>query len=157
MLLHAWPRVARATGAVLVMVGSGPQHARLAALAAGQRVLMLPHEADRDRLADLLAALDLYVSPAPFETFGLAVCEALASGVPVVSVDHGAAAELVRASGVGALAPLGDPVALGEAILGALDADHPTHRARARSYVEGHHTWDVAFAHLFGVYRQLLR
>jgi alpha-1,6-mannosyltransferase len=157
MLLHAWPRVTRATGAVLVMVGSGPQHARLAALAAGQRVLMLPHEADRDRLADLLAALDLYVSPAPFETFGLAVCEALASGVPVVSVDHGAAAELVRASGVGALAPLGDPVALGEAILGALDADHPTHRARARSYVEGHHTWDVAFAHLFGVYRQLLR
>lgn len=157
MLLHAWPRVARATGAVLVIVGSGPQHARLAALAAGQRVLMLPHEADRDRLADLLAALDLYVSPAPFETFGLAVCEALASGVPVVSVDHGAAAELVRASGVGALAPLGDAVALGEAILGALHADHPTHRARARSYVEGHHTWDVAFGHLFGVYRQLLR
>ena len=34
MLLHAWPRVSRATGAVLVIVGSGPQHARLAALAA---------------------------------------------------------------------------------------------------------------------------
>jgi alpha-1,6-mannosyltransferase len=157
MLLHAWPRVARETGAMLVIVGNGPQRARLAALAAGQRVLMLPHESDRERLADLLAALDLYVSPAPYETFGLAVCEALASGVPVVSVDHGAAAELVRASGVGALAPLGDAVALGQAIVGALVTDRVAHGARARAYVEAHHTWDVAFMSLFARYRHLLR
>jgi len=157
MLLHAWPRVARATGAVLVIVGSGPQHARLASLATGQRVLFVPHETDRDRLANLLAALDVYVSPAPFETFGLAVCEALASGVPVVSVDHGAAAELVRGSRVGGLAPLGDAVALGEAIVSALGADRPTQGARARAYVEAHHTWDVAFMRLFALYRQLLR
>jgi alpha-1,6-mannosyltransferase len=140
-----------------MIVGSGPQRARLASLATGQRVIFLPHEADRDRLADMLAALDLYVSPAPFETFGLAVCQALASGVPVVSVDHGAAAELVRASGVGALAPVGDATALSEAILGALDAAGPTQRGRARRYVEEHHTWDVAFTRLFGLYRQLLR
>ncbi len=157
MLLHAWPRVARETGAVLVIVGSGPQRARLAELAAGQRVVMLPHETDRHRLANLLASLDLYVSPAPFETFGLAVCEALASGVPVVSVDHGAAAELVRASGVGALAPLGDAAALSVAILGALATDRAMQGARARAFIETHHTWDVAFARLFDLYRQLLR
>jgi alpha-1,6-mannosyltransferase len=157
VLLHAWPRVARETGAVLVIVGSGPQRARLATLAEGQRVIMLPHETDRHRFANLLAALDLYVSPAPYETFGLAVCEALASGVPVVSVDHGAAAELVRGSGVGALAPLGDVPALGEAIVGALSAAEPAHRDRARAYVEAHHTWDVAFTRLFDVYRRMLR
>ena len=157
MLLHAWPRVARASGAVLVIVGNGPQRARLATLAAGQQVIMLPHEADRDRVADLLAALDLYVSPAPFETFGLAVCEALASGVPVVSVDHGAAAELVRASGVGGLAPLGDARALSEAILAALAADRTAQGPRARAYVEAQQTWDVAFRQLFDLYRRLLR
>jgi alpha-1,6-mannosyltransferase len=157
MLLHAWPRVARETGAVLLIVGNGPQRARLAALAEGQRVLMLPHEPDRDRVAEVLAALDLYVSPAPFETFGLAVCEALASGVPVVSVDHGAAAELVRASGVGALPPLGDATALGEAIISALREDRMTQGARARAYVERHHTWDVALTRLFTLYRQILR
>ncbi len=157
MLLHAWPGVARKTGAVLVIVGGGPQRARLASLAAGQRVIMQPHEPDRHRLADLLAACDLYVSPAPFETFGLAVCEALASGVPVVSVDHGAAAELVRASGAGALAPLGDAQALSEVILGALGGDRVAEGARARAFVEAEHTWEVAFTRLFAYYRQLLR
>src|SRR5690606_30575956 len=89
VLLKAWSTVARTTGAMLVIVGSGPQAERLAALADVGTVRMLPHEPDRERLADLLAALDVYAAPAPFETFGLSVCEALASGVPVVSVDHG--------------------------------------------------------------------
>ncbi len=156
VLLRAWPTVARQTGATLVIVGDGPQRARLARLAEGQRVRLLPHETDRERLADLLAALDLYVSPAPFETFGLAVCEAMASGVPVVSVDHGAAAELVRRSAAGALAPLGDPDALAQAMLAALDADRARQSTAVRRYVEQHHTWDVAMHRLIDVYRQVL-
>jgi alpha-1,6-mannosyltransferase len=157
VLVHAWPTVARQTGATLVIVGDGPQRVRLARLAEGQRVVMLPHETDRNRLADLLAALDLYVSPAPFETFGLAVCEAMACGVPVVSVDHGAVAELVRRSEAGGLAPLGDAAALAEAILAALHTDHAMQSRAVRRYVEAHHTWDVAMHRLLDAYRRLLR
>jgi len=156
VLLQSWPRVARESGATLVIVGDGPQARRLAQLATGQRVVMLPHETDRDKLADLLAALDLYVSPAPFETFGLAVCEALASGVPVVSVDHGAAAELVQASGAGMLAPYGDVDALGNAMLAVLNRDREPLSEAARQHVEQHHRWDVAMEGLFDVYRRLL-
>jgi alpha-1,6-mannosyltransferase len=156
VLLRAWPKVARQSGATLVLVGDGPQAGRLAQLAEGQRVVMLPHETDRHRLADLLAACDLYVSAAPFETFGLAVCEALASGVPVVSVDHGAAAELVRASGAGMLAPFGDAGALAEAMLCVLGQDRVALGETARQYVEQHHRWDVAMDGLFRVYRRLL-
>lgn len=156
VLLRSWPAVARRSGATLVIVGDGPQASRLTQLATGQRVVMLPHESDRGRLADLLAALDLYVSPAPFETFGLAVCEALASGVPVVSVDHGAAAELVHASGAGMLAPYGDPDALGEAMLAVLGRDREPLALAARQHVEQHHRWDVALDGVFDVYRRLL-
>ncbi|MBP9898193.1 MAG: glycosyltransferase [Gemmatimonadales bacterium] len=156
ILLRAWPAVARQSGATLLIVGDGPQAARLAALARGQRVIMRPHLTDRDALADLLAALDLYVSPAPFETFGLAVCEALASGVPVVSVDHGAAAELVRASGAGRLAPLGDVTALSEAIVDALCCARAPLAAAARRHVERHHRWDIALGQLLDVYRRLI-
>lgn len=156
VLLTAWPAVARRSGATLVIVGDGPQAARLAELARGQRVVMVPHVTDREALADLLAALDCYVSAAPFETFGLAVCEALASGVPVVAVDHGAAAELVRASGAGVLAPYGDGPALGEAILALLARDREPLSAAARAHVETHHRWDVALMQLVNVYRRLI-
>lgn len=156
VLLRCWPMVARRSGATLVIVGDGPQASRLTELAAGQRIVMLPHETDREKLADLLAALDLYVSPAPFETFGLAVCEALASGVPVVSVDHGAAAELVQASGAGMLAPYGDVDALGEAMLAVLHRDREPLSEAARQHVERYHRWDVAMDGVFDVYRRML-
>ncbi|NDJ19425.1 glycosyltransferase [Myxacorys almedinensis] len=43
--------------------------------------------------ANVLASCDVFCSPSPYETFGLTVVEAMASGVPVVTVDSGAVAE----------------------------------------------------------------
>ncbi len=157
VLLRAWPAIERRTGATLVLVGDGPQASRLRALAGGSRVRMVSYEPDRDRLANLLAACDLYVSPAPYETFGLAVCEALASGVPVLSVDHGAAAELVRGAGTGGLVPRGDSVALAEAAIALLESDLAQDRVASRAYVERHHTWEAALINLFDVYARLRR
>lgn len=157
VLLRAWPSVARRSGATLVVVGDGPQARRLAELARGQRVVIVPHLTERESLADLLAALDCYVSAAPFETFGLAVCEALASGVPVATVDHGAAAELVHASGAGALAPYGDVAALANTILALLGRDREPLAEAARQHVERHHRWDVALAQLLDLYRRLVQ
>jgi alpha-1,6-mannosyltransferase len=156
-LLRAWPAVERRTGGTLVLVGHGPQEGRLRALAANQRVLFLPHERNRDRLANFLAALDLYVSPAPYETFGLAVCEALASGVPVVAVNQGGAAELVRNSAAGMLAELGDAAGLAEAMLTTLSAQRGPLSAQARRYVEAHHSWRDVLTQLFDIYRRLRR
>lgn len=39
--------------------------------------------------ADLLASCDVYCSPSPYETFGVSVVEAMASGIPVVTVNSG--------------------------------------------------------------------
>ena len=61
------------------------------------------------RLADLLAAVDLYVCPCSIETFGLSALEALASGTPLLSADRGGVAETVARSGAGAVFVSGDP------------------------------------------------
>ncbi len=167
-LLGAWPAVARRTGAQLLIVGDGPDRTRLQAQRAGGSVIWLPFEPNRDRLADLLAAADLYVSPSPLETFGLAALEALASGTPVVTADAGGVAETVTRSGAGFLYPAGaaptragaagaEMEALGETIVAALAADLNLLGALGRRHVEEHHAWPTVLARLFAVYRSLVR
>ena len=55
----------------------------------GPGLVVLGYTRTRETIADLHAAADFYVSPCPYETFGLAALEALASGTPVLSADDG--------------------------------------------------------------------
>lgn len=89
-------------GTVLLLVGAGPEgsalHERAVRLGVADRVL-LPGEAGTMR--ELYCAMDLFVSPSPRETFGLAVLEALAAGLPAVyaccpALDDAAAATAGR-------------------------------------------------------------
>src|SRR5690606_16249535 len=109
-VVRAW-RDVRTRDAVLVLAGAGPQDDALRA-AAGARVRVVPFEADRERLADLYAAADLYLAPGPAETFGLSAHEAMAAGTPVLTVDAGAVADAVRRAGCGGTWPLGDGAAM---------------------------------------------
>jgi alpha-1,6-mannosyltransferase len=153
--LAAWRTVGPRTGATLVLVGAGPREARLRREApAGVR--WLPYQRDRARVADLLAASDLYLAPGPAETFGLSALEALASGTPVLSVDQGGVADRVRASGTGALYPLGDAGALAEQAIALLGQDRARLGIEARAFAEAHHSSDAAFDGIFAVYRELV-
>ncbi|MEO8635871.1 MAG: glycosyltransferase [Gemmatimonadales bacterium] len=154
-VLAAWREVERRTGAWLILVGQGPREARLRALAEGLQVRWLPYISDRDQVADLLAAIDLYLSPGPAETFGLSAIEAMASGAPVLSVDAGAVAERVRLSGAGALYAPGDSGAFAEAAITLLRGDLHRLGQTARGYAELHHDWRTAFEGIVRVYRQL--
>lgn len=154
--LDAWREVARRTGAVLALVGDGPLRARLVARAAGLPVVFLPFQHDRDGVADLMAAADLYLSPGSIETFGLSAVEALASGTPVLSADRGAVAEHVRRSGAGATFPAGDATAAAEAAIGLLGALSPALSRAARAHAEAEHSWETVFGRLFGVYGDVI-
>jgi alpha-1,6-mannosyltransferase len=156
VLLDAWGEVERRTGTRLVLVGGGPGEAGLRRHPYASRVTWLPFEANREVLADLLAAVDLYVAPGPYETFGLSALEAMASGVPVLSVDRGGVAERVQESGAGETYPFDDVDGLVVAAVRLLGRDLPTLGAQARAFAERHHSWDAACAAIFDTYRRLL-
>ncbi len=145
--------VANLPGCRLVVVGDGPARASLqrelpAAAFVGER-----HGAP---LARLFASLDIFVHTGPLETFGQAIQEALASGVPVVAPAAGGPLDLVQPGRTGFLVPPGDGPALAVAVT-ELAAD-PVRRAHfgvaARASVE-QRTWaaigDELIAHYHAV------
>jgi alpha-1,6-mannosyltransferase len=156
VLLRGWTRVEQRTGTRLVIVGDGPARRTLGASPGGERAIWLPFERDRDQLADLYAAVDLYVAPGPAETFGLASLEALASGNPVLSVNQGGVAETVTRSGAGMLYASGDSGDLAETAERLLGMDLASLGTRARHYAETNHSWSAVFDRLFSVYRNVL-
>jgi alpha-1,6-mannosyltransferase len=156
VLLRGWLRVEQRTGTRLVIVGDGPARRALSTSPGGDRAIWLPFQRDRDQLADLYAAVDLYVAPGPAETFGLASVEALASGTPVLSVNQGGVAETVTRSGAGMLYASGDSSNLAEVAERLLGADLASLGVRGRRYAENHHSWSVVFDRLFSVYKGVL-
>jgi alpha-1,6-mannosyltransferase len=156
LLLTAWPQVERRTGARLVLIGDGPSRQRFQRRAGSERLYWLPFERDRDRLADLLAAIDLYVAPCSLETFGLSALEAIASGTPILTADRGGVSETVKRSGAGAAFQSGEPSSLVETAVKLLSADLTALGARGRQHAEAHHGWDTVLDQLFDVYRRIL-
>jgi alpha-1,6-mannosyltransferase len=158
VLLDGWREVHRRTGAQLALVGDGPMRARLVAQADGAPwVRFLPYERDRDRLADLLAAVDLFVAPSSNETFGLAPLEALASGTPVLSADRGGISEQVETSGAGARFISAEPRSLAEEAIALLRADLPSLGAKGRAYAEKDHSWESVFDRIFALYDEVVK
>jgi glycosyltransferase involved in cell wall biosynthesis len=74
-----------------------------------------------DEVPELLASLDLFVSASRTESFGVAMAEALACGVPVVATATEGAREVVEDGLTGSLVPLGDVPALASAVAALLE------------------------------------
>jgi len=72
-----------------------------------------------DALLEALRRADLYVSPSRREGFGVALVEALATGLPAVATACGGPEDIVRESD-GVLVAPDDPSALADGIAGAL-------------------------------------
>ena len=82
-----------------------------------------PHD-----LADVYAACDVVILPSDTECFALVQVEAMLCGTPVVASDIGGARVPVTATGMGLLAPAGDPIAFGNAVNDVLaDPDRFVH------------------------------
>ncbi|MCK1795798.1 glycosyltransferase family 4 protein [Streptomyces sp. XM4193] len=85
LLLRLWERVRPVTGGRLVIVGEGPERARLEAMA-GPGVTFTGHvsEAEKHRL---LCESWLLLHPSMIEGWGLVVMEAAARGTPAIGFD----------------------------------------------------------------------
>jgi glycosyltransferase involved in cell wall biosynthesis len=82
-----------------------------------------------------MAAADLLLQPSVFESYGMALAEAAAIGLPAVAFRIGAAERLVRHGATGFLAPAADWRAFGD-YLAALIAE-PSLRARFERNLAG--------------------
>jgi glycosyltransferase involved in cell wall biosynthesis len=103
----------RLAGMALVVAGDGPQREALAAHASGAAVRFVGHVGDGE-LAELRAGAAIALAPSrSAETFGLAVAEAMAAGLPAAGSRVGALPELLDAD---ALVAPGDAPALADAI-----------------------------------------
>ena len=110
VLLEGHARLAHEDQPRLVLVGDGSIRTHVAGQAGDAgRVTLLPYVSNRDELVRLYNAADYYVAPGPGETFGLAIGEALACGLPVLCVERGAGPDRIAGSGVAELYRHGDP------------------------------------------------
>ena len=107
---------------VLVVLGEGPERARLEALAqeldVGRRVFLPGRVPD---VAAWLSRATMLVHPARWEGFGLGVLEAMLAGLPVVATSVSSLPELVVDGDTGLLVQPDDPSALGLGIARALE------------------------------------
>ncbi|MFE5602362.1 glycosyltransferase [Streptomyces coelicoflavus] len=156
LLLNAWEAVrVRVPGARLVLVGDGPDRARLAARAPAS-VFFAGTVADT---AAWYRAADLVVLPSRWEGMALAPLEAMACGRPVVVTDvDGAREGLPPALVPHCLVPPADPAALADAVA-ALLLDAPLRASlgrQGRAHVRSAHDVRRTTAAVAALYDGLL-
>lgn len=118
-LLGAMPSLLRALPeAKLLLVGHGECHCELQGLA---QALEITHAVQflgfRDDVERLLVAADVFCLPSEYEGLPLAVAEAMAAGLPVVSTPVGGIPEIVADGVSGYLVPYGTSEPLSERLI----------------------------------------
>lgn len=102
----------------LVLVGSGPLAGELAAMADARSLpVTFVGFVNQTRMPEVYAAADILALPSSSETWGLAVNEAFACGVPAIVSDRvGCGPDMVTEGMTGSIVPVGDVLRLAEAI-----------------------------------------
>jgi glycosyltransferase involved in cell wall biosynthesis len=130
-LLAAWPLVQMARpDARLVIVGAGPESGALRRLAAGQHSITLFGHVPFEELRALYARASVFCHPSLQENFGIAVVEALASGLGMVTHQQSAVMETLREIDGTWCVDARQSSALSQAILAALDRPPPWPESR---------------------------
>lgn len=154
VLLDSWPLVLRRVPeAQLVLVGDGPDRAALESRNVPRSRLV----GGRPDVDKWLAAANVVVVASRWEGMSMAMLEAMASGRSVVSTDVAGAREAVGTS-AGAVVPVGDPIALGDAIALRLADDELRRREgeAARARVEADYDVRTTTGAIAALYREVL-
>lgn len=141
ILLKAFRLVSRKNENVkLWLVGDGAERETLQTLAReleiSRRVEFLGMRSD---IPELLRQMDLLVQSSHYEGLGIAIQEAMASGVPVVASRIGGIPELIDEGETGVMFPVGDEAALAAEITKMIELDDEKREQlirRARQSVE---------------------
>lgn len=141
----------------LKIIGDGPladmveQSAR-----SDQRIEWLGHCDAQRVFAELRQARCLIMPSICYETFGLTIIEAFASGTPVITSRLGAMAELIDEGRTGWLVNAGDASDLAEKIAQLDNADSTSLRQQARDEFEQKYSAEENYHTLIRIYDQAL-
>jgi glycosyltransferase involved in cell wall biosynthesis len=133
----------RQPGANLIVVGDGPDMEALREQAARGGGVLFTGPLTGEDLARAYASADIFVFPSLTDTFGNAVLEAQASGLPAIVSTQGGPAEIVRRNDSGLVVEMNSPGVLADAIVRLLD-DEPARRDMAERALKTAqaHTWE---------------
>ncbi len=154
------PLLAERPRLYLVLVGSGPEQAVMQAkakqLSGGDRILFVGSR-PRSEIPDFHAAADLFVFPSTTEMQGLAVTEAMMSGLPIVAIGEGGIRYFVKDGETGFLVPH-NKRAFAEAVRTLLDKPHlrMAMGERARTYALQTFSLTACLDRLEAVYQKVL-
>ncbi|PJI43538.1 glycosyltransferase family 4 protein [Ferrovibrio sp.] len=130
-----------------IVVGDGPAREMVAAAFKPQQGLVtLTGQMEPDQLAALYAASDLYVWPAVNEAYGMALLEAQAAGLPVLSVRTRGVPDIVEHGITGWLTPDDAPATMANAISDLLAEQDQRRRMAAAAPVRVRQELSVAAA-----------
>jgi glycosyltransferase involved in cell wall biosynthesis len=121
LLLDVWTEVVRAVPSARLLVAGGGRllpslRRRAGAAGLGNRVVFAGYVAEAEK-ADHFNLADVFVFPSALEGFGLAVGEAMSSGLPIVASDRGSIPELLIDGQGGWLCDPGRPAQFTEALV----------------------------------------
>lgn len=107
---------------VLVMAGSGPEHARIAARVADEGIgnVRLAGSVSQDALPSLYRESSLFLLPSNYEIYGMVVIEAMYFGLPVLSTRTAGPEDIIESGADGILLDDVDVTQWCEAIRGVL-------------------------------------
>ena len=144
-----------------IIAGAGPQLEALKQEAADLGVaesVEFPGLLSRDAITEVYARGDVYVSMSWAETFGVAVLEAMSTGLPVVSAANVGATQIVEDGVTGYLVPKGDDEALAAALRRyAANPDLARRQgAAAAAVIRSDYDWKIIGSRYADVYSSLL-
>jgi glycosyltransferase involved in cell wall biosynthesis len=162
LLISAFARVLKVVpDAKLVIAGSGREKGNLSRQSKSLNItnsVFLPGGLAKEELAQLMAAADVFALPSKMESFGLALLEASAVGVPVVCSNAGGVPEVFQDGFNALLYPPGDDNAMAEAII-RLIQDGELAKAISANAMEtaNRFTWKMAAERTLRVYEEVLQ
>lgn len=160
LLISAFARVLKVIpSAKLVMAGSGQEEDNLSHqikdLNIADSVFMMG-KLPKERVAQLMAAANVFALPSRIESFGLTLLEASAAGVPVVCANAGGIPEVFQDGFNGLLYPPGDDDAMSEAIIRLIQDKELAKKISANAVeTADKFTWERTAQQTLQVYREV--
>lgn len=147
LVLAGLPRLLADPRVRITVIGRGPLTPEFAAFT-HPRYEFVGFVEDRDEVVRIYDRHDVLLATGPYESFGLAVLEAMARGLTVVGSDLGGTAELLRRAHSPFVFRADDLDDFVRVVHAAVAADRREVAARSRAVAEEHGDFDTAIARM---------